>query len=92
MGFRGSNGTSHETKKKKSNWKDKYIKQRSSDANNPALRAYKYKCSAGHIRIEKEDKFQGTSCPACLSEGKNNTFKFVGKYTLSRSQAKKSRF
>ncbi|MNW40190.1 hypothetical protein D3C74_172980 [compost metagenome] len=73
MGFRGMNGTSHKTKKKKSDWKGKYIKQRSLDANNPALRAY-------------------TSCPACLSEGKNNTFKFVGKYTLPRSQDPKSRF
>lgn len=92
MGFRGSNGTSHKVKKKKSNWKGEYIKQRSKDAKDPALRAYKYVCPAGHIRIEKENIFEGTQCQACDKEGKNNFFKFVGRYTLPRSQAKKSRF
>jgi len=92
MGFRGSNGVSHKVKKKRSNWKDEYKKQRSLDAKNPDLRAYKYVYPSGHIRIEKENKFQGASCQACLSEGKNNFFKFVGRYTLPRSEAKKSRF
>lgn len=92
MGFRGSNGTSHKVKRKKSNWKSKYLSQRGQDSNNPDLKAHKYICLSGHIRIEKKKLDGDTVCQACINEGKKHIFRYVGGYTIPRSQAKKSRF
>lgn len=73
MGFRGSNGTSHKIKRRKNNWKSEYIKQRTQDAKNPSLKAHKYVCSSGHIRIEKNKLSDNTlQCEACEKDGKTN--------------------
>ena len=80
-------------KGRKGSWKADYLKQRRKDAHNPDLKAYKYTCPAGHIRIEKGKLPQDqTQCPACSKEGKDLHFRLLGPYTLPRSQAKKSRF
>jgi len=51
--------------------------------------AHKYECLKGHIRIEKE-KLQGrVLCAACEQEGKENAFRYMGKYTIPKSQIKK---
>ncbi|MMZ53853.1 hypothetical protein D1872_156580 [compost metagenome] len=59
----------------------------------PEQRAYKYSCSQGHIRIEKQAlKNPLPNCPACEQDGRINPFKYISKYTIPRDQMKKSKF
>lgn len=77
-----------------SGWKDKWLRQRKKDKSNPALRTYKYQCGFGHIRIEKDKLTENPLpiCPACESSGKNSRFSYVGLYTMTRTDSKKSKF
>lgn len=79
---------------KPSSWKSKWIKQRKKDMKNPDMRAYKYACSWGHIRIEKEKLSEPLPpCQACsLNNKPNSTFRYVGVHTLTRTDRKRSKF
>ena len=73
-------------------WKSEWIRQRKKDQRDPNLRAYKFQCFFGHIRIERtRDGVEGALCPACESNGKSSSFRYVGIYTIARSQAKRAK-
>lgn len=56
-------------------------------------KAYKYQCSKGHIRIEKEALGRSLpNCPACEKDGQANRFRYIGRYTIAKDQLKKSKF
>jgi len=74
-------------------WKGKWIQQRKNDQREPDLKTYKYTCLWGHIRIEKVKLLEPLpECPACTQEGKKSNFRFLGIHTMTRSDAKQSRF
>jgi predicted nucleic acid-binding Zn ribbon protein len=76
-------------------WKSKWLQQRKKDHRNTDLRTYKYRCTWGHIRIEKvklKEKDPSLMCQACSNEGKTSPFKYIGIHTMTRTDSKKSKF
>jgi hypothetical protein len=74
-------------------WKGKWIQQRKKDQRDPDLKTYKYTCLWGHIRDEKIKLLEPLpECPACAQEGKKSHFRFLGIHTMTRNDAKQSRF
>ncbi len=58
----------------------------------PEQRAHKYQCRHGHIRIEKEFLKTLPECPACDQAGQKSLLQYIGKYTIPKTQLKKSKF
>lgn len=78
---------------KQPKWKSRWLKQRKADARDPKLRSFKYTCMWGHIRIEKNKMVEPLpDCQACSQLGKTSRFRYVGIYTMTRTDAKKSKF
>lgn len=78
---------------KQPKWKSRWLKQRKIDNRDPSLRNFKYVCVGNHIRIEK-NKIPDPlpECPACAQLGKVSRFRYVGIYTMTRTDAKKLKF